>query len=63
MSLWMKLAWALPVILMLVLVWPAARHWLQHGPRGSSDDWRAALLPLIGVIVFVALLVMIVRGL
>lgn len=62
METWMKIAWAIPIVLMIFLAWPAARHWLRNGPKGSSDDWRAALLPLAGVVAFVILLILIVRG-
>lgn len=58
----MKIAWAIPIILMIFLAWPAARHWLTHGPKGSSSDWRAALFPLIGVALFILLLILVVRG-
>lgn len=62
MSTWMKIAWAIPIILMIVFAWPAARNWMKNGPRGSADDWRAALLPIVGVIIFVVVLMLIARG-
>jgi hypothetical protein len=35
---------------------------LKHGPKGTSDDWRAALFPIILVIGFVIFLILMVRG-
>lgn len=58
----MKIGWAVAIALVIGLVWPAARHWLRNGPKGSTDDWRAALLPLTGVVLFIVLLILVVRG-
>lgn len=62
METWMKIAWAIAIVLIIALIWPTAKHWLQHGPKGSANDWRAALLPLAGVVIFVILLILMVRG-
>ncbi|MDH3715670.1 MAG: hypothetical protein OET44_17680 [Gammaproteobacteria bacterium] len=59
---WTKLIWAAALIMMAVVLFPAARHWLKHGPRGTSDDWKAAIIPLVLVIGFVFLLITMVRG-
>ena len=59
---WTKLIWAAALIMMAVVLFPAARHWLKHGPRGTASDWRAAVIPLLGVVAFVALLIVMVRS-
>jgi len=46
---------------MVILLWPRAMDLLRNGPRGSSDDWKAALLPLALVVGFVVLLILMVR--
>ena len=52
-------------VILLMLVWrlyPAAKEWLENGPRGDSEDWKAAIIPLLLVAGFVALLMVMVRG-
>jgi archaellum biogenesis protein FlaJ (TadC family) len=61
MELWMKIAWGAALVMMLFMMWPAYKHWSENGPKGDRSDWRAALLGLGGVVLFVVLLVMMVR--
>ncbi len=61
MSIWLKILAAVVLGYMVFRLWPAANHMLKHGPKGSSDDWRAALFPLAMVVVFVILLILLVR--
>jgi archaellum biogenesis protein FlaJ (TadC family) len=61
MDLWMKIAWAVMIMMMLAFMYPRAKHWMQHGPKAEKGDWQAAILPLLAVIGFVILLVMLVR--
>lgn len=61
MDLWMKIGWAVMIVMMLAFMYPRAKHWMQHGPKAEKGDWSAAILPLLAVIGFVALLVMMVR--
>lgn len=60
---WMKILGALGLVLMLVWLWPGLKHMIQNSPKGSHEDWRAFLLPVLGVIGFVVLLVLAVRAL
>ena len=57
---WMKIASALLLLVMLIFLWPRARQMMKESPKGSSDDWKAAIIPLAAVIGFVILLVMMV---
>jgi len=57
---WMKIASALMLLVMLIFLWPRARQMMKESPKGSSDDWKAAIIPLAAVIGFVILLVMMV---
>lgn len=59
---WMKIVWAVGLVLMILYLWPTARHLIRHGPKGSRADWQAALLPILLVVVFVVLLILSVRG-
>jgi archaellum biogenesis protein FlaJ (TadC family) len=61
MELWMKIAWAAMLIMLLVYLYPAAKHWLTNGPKPQKGDWSSALLPLALVVGFVILLIMAVR--
>ncbi len=62
MPMWSKILVAIFLIIMIVKLWPAANHLLKHGPKGTSDDWKAAILPIIVVIGFVIFLIFMVRG-
>ncbi len=61
MSTWMQLAYAIPLVLMLVYLWPSAKRMLRESPKGSARDWQGILLPLAAVILFVLLLISMVR--
>lgn len=62
MDLWIKIAVAGVLGYMVIRLWPAANQMLKHGPKGSGNDWRAVLLPIGAVVLFVLLLIMLVRG-
>lgn len=55
---WMKIGSALLLGAMIVFLWPRAKVMMTESPKGSSDDWKGLLLPLLAVIGFIALLVM-----
>jgi len=58
---WMKITAALVLGAMLVYLFPRAKLMLKQSPRGSSEDWRSVLIPLLAVILFVILLISMVR--
>ena len=58
---WMKITSALVLGAMLVYLFPRAKLMMKHSPKGSSEDWRSVLIPLLGVILFVILLISMVR--
>ena len=57
---WIKLFSALLIVAWLIFIWPQAKRWLREGRRAEAGDWPAAILPLLLVAGFVALLVMLV---
>jgi len=61
MDLFLKLAAAAFLIMMLVYLWPVFKQWQENGPKAQKGDWQAALLPLAAVVGVVVLLVMMVR--
>lgn len=61
MNIWLQIASAVVVGMMLFFLYPTAKHWLKNGPKAEKGDWGAALLPLLLVVGFVILLVAMVR--
>lgn len=60
MPLWLKITVAVALGIMVIRLWPTASNMLKNGPKGSSEDWRAAIFPLLMVIGFVILLILMV---
>jgi len=58
MDMWMKIGSALLLGTMLVILWPRAKVMLKESPKGSAEDWKGALIPLLLVALFVILLIM-----
>ncbi|HDK38286.1 MAG TPA: hypothetical protein ENG92_04645 [Thiolapillus brandeum] len=61
MNIWLQIASAAIIVLMLVFLYPATKNWLQNGPKAKRGDWQAAAIPLLLVVGFVILLIMMVR--
>lgn len=59
---WLKIGSAALLIGMFVMIWPRMRHAMKHSPKGTSEDWKGFLIPLVAVVGFVAFLIMMVRG-
>lgn len=59
---WMKIAQAGLLIMFIIVLFPAARWWSKNSPKAQKGDWNAALLPLVGVVLFIAFLVYMVRN-
>lgn len=57
-DMWLKLGSALFIAAMLVMIWPRARIMMQEGRKGSTAEWKAAIIPLLAVIGFVILLIL-----
>lgn len=50
--------------LMGFMIWrmiPAAKHFFEHGPKGTTQDWMTTAMLLGGVVLFVVLLIAMVR--
>jgi len=61
MDLFLKIAAAAFLLMMLFYLWPAFKNWQENGPKAEKGDWQAAILPLTAVVGLVILLVMTVR--
>lgn len=56
MDFWLKLAAAVFLGLMVVLLLPVAKRMQQESPEAKPGDWHAALIPVVLVLLFVLLL-------
>lgn len=63
MELFLKIAVAAVMILLLVRLWPAYKEWQARGAKAQSGDWMAAALPLGAVVLLVIVLVVAARAL
>jgi hypothetical protein len=61
MELFLKIALAAIMVLLLFRLWPVYKQWQDQGPKAKKGDWQAALLPLGAVVLLVILLIMAVR--
>ena len=61
MELFLKIAAAAAMGMMVFYAWQAYRQWQEHGPKAQKGDWQAVVLPLALVVGIVVLLVAMVR--
>lgn len=59
---WMQIGSAVLIGAMLIYLLPRAKQMLKESPKGTSDDWKAFLIPIALVAGFVVLLVWMVRN-
>lgn len=57
-NIWMQLLGVVAGVMMLFVLWPAYKHWSKNSPKAQSGDWGKALIPIVAVLLFVALLMM-----
>lgn len=60
METWMKIASAIALGLMLVFLFPRAKQMMTESPAAQRGDWKAALLPIVAVVLFVIFLMSVV---
>ncbi|HEB57904.1 MAG TPA: hypothetical protein ENJ01_01660 [Gammaproteobacteria bacterium] len=58
---WMKIGSVILIGMMIVFLLPRARQMVKHSPKAGEGDWKAFLLPIGAVVLFVILLIMSVR--
>ena len=63
LDLWLKIGSALLLGMMLLMIWPRARIMIKESPKGSAQDWRGALIPLLLVAGFILLLLLAAQSL
>ena len=55
-SIWLKIAAAVFMGFMIIRMIPVAKHWMEHGPKGSSKEWLNVSMLALGVVLFVVFL-------
>ena len=58
MDMWMKIGSALLLGMMLIILWPRAKVMIKESPKGSAEEWKSAIIPLLLVAGFVLLLIL-----
>jgi hypothetical protein len=58
MDMWMKIGSAILLGAMLIFIWPRARVMIKESPKGSAEEWKSALIPLLLVAGFIILLIL-----
>ena len=61
MNLFLQIALAVVLVMMLFFLWPTFKQWQEHGPKAKEGDWQAVILPLALVVGLVILLIALVR--
>ncbi|MGI9303679.1 MAG: hypothetical protein ACR2RB_13410 [Gammaproteobacteria bacterium] len=59
---WVEIGTAAFLVVMLAFLIPRAGHMLRNSPKAESGDWQSAILPIGGVVAFVALLLWLVSN-
>jgi len=57
---WEQVLLGLLAVVVVVWMWPGLKASLERSPKAGAGDWRAVLLPLAAVVLFVLLLVALV---
>jgi len=57
---WMQIASALALIMFFIILFPAALEMMKNSPKATSSDWKAVIVPLIIIILFIMLLIRLV---
>lgn len=54
---WLKIFSAILMVGMVIFIWPRMKHMVKNSPKGSMEDWKGALIPILLVVGFVILLI------
>ncbi|NIM28614.1 MAG: hypothetical protein GTO67_04870 [Gammaproteobacteria bacterium] len=60
MDLWMKIGAAALIVMMLIFLFPRARHMMKESPKGTPAQWMSFLFPIGLIVLFVLLLMQLV---
>ena len=62
METWEQILLGVLAVVLLLFFGPGVNRMIRDSPKGSAEDWKGALLPLLVVVVFVMLLIFMVAG-
>ena len=62
MEMFLKITFAILLLMMAWRLWPAAKDQMENGPKGTQSDWRGFVIILLLVVLFIAFLVTLVRN-
>ena len=57
---WLKIATAVALVAMFVLILPSARRMVKNSPKGSISDWMGFVVPMAAVVLFIIVLISLV---
>ena len=57
---WTKIVWAILLVMMLVFLFPRAKHMVENSPKGNMKDWMGFIIPMAAVILFIVVLISLV---
>lgn len=60
-GIWIKIAYAIPMVILLFLIWPRANQMLKESPKGSTEQWMSVIKPFVLVVIFIIALIILVR--
>ena len=58
---WMQIFSALALVMFIVILFPRTREMVKNSPKGTPSDWLSFVVPVIGVILFIAFLIELVK--
>ena len=62
MAIWEQVLLGMAALILVFLFWPGARAAMERSKAVENPDWKAALIPLALVVLFVVLLIVISRN-
>jgi putative copper export protein len=62
METWEQILLGVLAVVLLLFFGPGVNRMIRDSPKGSAEDWKGALLPLLLVVGFVVLLIFMVAG-
>lgn len=57
---WMQIASALALGMFLIILFPTAMEMMKNSPKATSSDWKAVIVPMIVIVLFIMLLIQLV---
>lgn len=57
---WMQIASALALVMFFIILFPTALERIKNSPKATSSDWKAVIVPMIIIVLFIMLLIKLV---